>query len=286
MRRVSAPRLRGRAPYGYRIASAAEGDRRLLVPDERTAPVVLRIFTEYLSRKGLQNIAEGLTADGIPRPGGQGSDGERQPDPWSKGTVRSILINPRYAGRSTAGGGAPAPCEPILPAATFEQVHRMFAARRTGDEPAAAVPGNRYLLRGLVRCARCNRLMQGTKNNGENYYRCRVPAESAVVNRPAHPRNVYVREQAVVGSVTAWLRAACTTRGLTQILGEPADRRHAAAAEATAGLLRNLTSDDQDPGEVFRALDLRITYADLARTVQAKAVLVPGGPVFRATLPL
>jgi site-specific DNA recombinase len=72
--------LGGRPPYGYTLADlgphpnsakAADG-RRLhgLVPDENTAPLVRRIYAEFLAGNGLYVIAEGLTRGGIPSPSG------------------------------------------------------------------------------------------------------------------------------------------------------------------------------------------------------------------------
>src|SRR5262249_8316901 len=68
--------LGGRPPYGYRLADAgphpnpakAADGRRLhrLEPDPAAAPVVERIFAEYLAGRGIYAIAEGLTRDGIP----------------------------------------------------------------------------------------------------------------------------------------------------------------------------------------------------------------------------
>ena len=70
--------LGGRPPYGYRLADtgphphpekAAMGSGCTSSrPTRTTAPVVRRIFDEYLAGKGCYAIAEGLTADGIPRP--------------------------------------------------------------------------------------------------------------------------------------------------------------------------------------------------------------------------
>jgi DNA invertase Pin-like site-specific DNA recombinase len=79
--------LGGRPPYGYRLADAgphpnpgkaAEGKRlHRLEPDPVTAPVVQRIFTEYVSGRGMTSIARGLTQDVIPCP----SAYDRAPNP-------------------------------------------------------------------------------------------------------------------------------------------------------------------------------------------------------------
>ncbi|MHB1852652.1 MAG: recombinase family protein, partial [Acidimicrobiales bacterium] len=65
--------LGGRPPYGYQLADAgphpnpgkaAVGQRlHRLEPDPDAAPVVRRIFDEYVAGRGLYAIAEGLTRD-------------------------------------------------------------------------------------------------------------------------------------------------------------------------------------------------------------------------------
>ncbi|MBL1081163.1 recombinase family protein [Streptomyces actinomycinicus] len=255
---------RGRPPYGYRVTAGADRSALAVVPDEGAAAVVRRIFSEYVDGRGLQDIAEGLTADGIPSPSTRGhaaADGTSYrpagPVPgaaWSKGTVRSILVNPRYT------GGPSAPFQPIVPATVAERVGELFAARRAGTGRTRP-PGRTYVLRGLVRCTWCHRLMQGTHNNGESYYRCRLPGASVrAAGQDEHPRNVYLREQAAVGAVLAWLRdvraavrgAGCELGTLPDVPGE----EHAA---------------------LFRSLGLHMTYTDTSRTLRVKAAVGAGG---------
>jgi site-specific DNA recombinase len=94
--------LGGRPPFGYLIADAgphpnpakAADGRRLhrLELDEIAAPVVARIFSEFLSEHGLYAIAEGLTRDGIPAPSAhdRGRNSHRSGIAWSKSAVRAI----------------------------------------------------------------------------------------------------------------------------------------------------------------------------------------------------
>ncbi len=104
--------LGGRPPYGYQLAlaglhpnpaKAATGQRlRRLVPDPVAAPIVARIFADYLDGHGLYAVAERLTRDGVLSPSAH--DPERNPHrssshgAWSKAAVRTILMNPRYTG--------------------------------------------------------------------------------------------------------------------------------------------------------------------------------------------
>ena len=105
--------LGGRPPYGYELGDAgphpnpgkaAMGARlHQLEPDPIAAPVVRRVFEEYVAGKGLMAIAEGLTADGILSPSAHDPARNRHRassgGAWSKGAVRAILDNPRYTGR-------------------------------------------------------------------------------------------------------------------------------------------------------------------------------------------
>lgn len=103
--------LGGRPPYGYQLADAgahpnpgkaADGKRlHQLEVDGSAAPVVERIFAEYIAGRGYFAIAQDLTRDGIPSPSAHDPARNRHRDmrSWSKIAVRSILMNPKYVGR-------------------------------------------------------------------------------------------------------------------------------------------------------------------------------------------
>lgn len=266
-------RLTGRPPYGYRMSSAARG---VLEPDEQAGCVVRRIFREYLAGTGLQRIADGLNADLIPSPLSYVRD-EARSAVWSKGAVRGILVNPRYAGRfSTEANPVPAAGpEPLVAAEDFDLVHGMFAARQV---QRADVNLGRYVLRGLVRCAECNRLMQGTWNNDEPYLRCRLAGNHMILPGSVHPRNVYVREQRLVRAIEWWLGSACSPVRLMRDIRETGGATPSSAVLGTAGrrlrLLRNAT--DSDRLQIYRSLGLRLTYSGRQHALQLKAVLGPG----------
>ncbi|WP_404955517.1 recombinase family protein [Streptomyces sp. 147326] len=242
----------------------------MVVPDESAAVVVRRIFDEYLDGRGLQDIAEGLTADGIPSPSARGCRaGDRTPA-WSKGTVRSILVNPRYA----AGVGQPAGLAPIVRAEVMDRVTALFEARRTAAE-SSATPERTYVLRGLVRCTWCNRLMQGTRNNGEHYYRCRFPGGSAQAGQVEHPRNVYMREQAAVGALVSWLGRVWTPARVMRLTGHGVSATEVRHVVHHVGVRLHALPDV--PGEehaaLFRSLGLHMAYTDTSRTLNVKVAI-------------
>lgn len=241
--------LGGRPPYGYRLGDAgphpnpgkaAMGARlHRLEPDPVAAPVVERIFTEYVAGKGLMAIAEALTSDGIPSPSAHDPARNRHRassrGAWSKGAVRAILDNPRYTGRQVwnrqrrdevlvdvedvALGhetkmrwndrsdwvwSTDVVHEPLITVELFEraQEQRSLAGKRaTTVRPRRK---NTYVLSGLMRCAICERRMEGAWAHDRAYYRCRFPSEYADV-QGRHPRSVNVREEAVLPGLDRWL---------------------------------------------------------------------------------
>lgn len=190
--------LSGRAPYGLLVVETEPG-RRVLQADPSTARIVSRIFHEYLDGRGLLAIAEGLTADGVPCPAARYCRTNEVGTAWSKGSVRSILINERYAGATGTGAGQ------LVDRSVFDQVQATLRRRSRSVRDRSAGGGHSFLLRGLIRCALCGRVMQANRNNGEPYYRCRYPREYASVNNIEHPRNVYLREARVLAALDVWL---------------------------------------------------------------------------------
>jgi len=270
-------RFRGRAPYGYRaVVEGAEGGTRTLrrlVPDEQTAPVVRRIFQRYLEGSGLQGIAEELTAEAIPCPSAH--DKVRNPHhggvAWSKAAVRSILVNARYTGRLDGSGTEVVAHPPLADSDQFVRVQQTIRAKRQAPESTDARPP--YLFRAILRCGVCGRLMQGTWNNDEPYYRCRFPGEYAAANGIAHPRNVYLRERRLVRPLDAWLTQALPT-ALTQAVRAGTDP---AAPALLAGVAKALVRlPDADPEERTRFygwLRMRLTYSGGDPLVQVKVCL-------------
>ncbi|MGW5049717.1 recombinase family protein [Actinokineospora sp. NPDC004072] len=221
-------------------AKAADGKRlHQLDLDPVAAPVVLRIFTEYDRGYGMFAIAERLTADGVLSPSAH--DPARNPHrkvaAWSKSAVRVILTNPRYLGnqvwgkqhrkevlidvddvalghqtvqvwspRSTWVTSREQAHPAIVGQELFARVQQRMSSRGPGSQGRVRTrPYHPYVLRGLIRCALCERLMQGNWVKGRPRYRCRFPSEYAGVQEIDHPLSVYLREDHVVPHLDGWL---------------------------------------------------------------------------------
>ncbi|MEU4777348.1 hypothetical protein [Micromonospora sp. NPDC023633] len=81
--------------------------------------------------------------------------------------------------------------------------------------------------------------MQGQYNHGNAYYRCRFPQEYALANQVDHPRNVYLREDALTDPLDTWLASAFTPHRIEQTITAMADAQpldhppgHGKAAQA------------------------------------------------------
>ena len=294
--------LGGRPPYGYRLADAgphpnpskaAIGQRlHRLEPDPVAAPVVRRIYAEYLSGKGIYAVAELLTRDGIPSPAAHDPARNRHRDgrAWSKSAVRVILLNPRYTGRQVwnrqrrdevlldvddvAAGhqtklrwndraewvwSTDPSHEALVSAEDFAAVQAQMAVhahRHIARKPRAAK--RPYVLSGLLWCGACGRRMQGSHNHGAAHYRCRFAAEYGIANAIDHPKTIYVRESVIVPGLDRWLGRLFDPDHLDRTIDELAAHAHAdpagdEASAARAEAARRKLADCDDRLARYRA---------------------------------
>ncbi len=258
--------LGGRPPYGYQLADAgphpnpakaAAGQRaRHLESNPATAPVVRRIFREFLGGSGLRAIANGLTADGILSPSASDPDRNRHrlangPE-WRFTAVRSILENPRYTGYQVwnkqrrdeilidvndVGLGHQTrmrwndPSEWVW---SEEPSHEALVTREDWEAVQTRFRGNKrrytrtpkrgrhYVLAGRLSCGRCGRRMEGTWNHDRPYYRCQIPRDDPANNRD-HPATIYVREDSIVPRLDDWVGELFTEEHLDDTCAKLAD---------------------------------------------------------------
>jgi site-specific DNA recombinase len=242
--------LGGRPPYGYRLVGigrhphpekAALGVQlHQLEPEPATAPVVKRIYAEFLAGRGYFAIAESLSADGIPSPSAhdRARNTHRPGYAWAKSAVRTILANPRYTGyqvwgkqrrdevlvdvEDVAAGhetvmrwnheatwtwSTETVHQALVTRDDFEAVQQIIASNTRRQGPRTRKSPNVYPLRGILRCAMCGRRMQGHQARDDHYYRCRYSAEYARSAALHHPTNVYLREDDVLPQIDDWLEA-------------------------------------------------------------------------------
>ncbi len=220
-------------------AKAANGQQlRRLSPDPIAAPVVERIFEAYIRGDGLHAIASALNQDSIPSPSAHDPKRNRHrtsgQGKWAKSAVRAILTNPRYTGfevwnkqrkdevlldvDDVALGhetkmrwnntdewirSAQPTHEPLVTQEQFAAAQAMFDGHKRAATRAPK-KGRNYVLAGIMRCDVCGRRMQGQWNHDRAYYRCKFPDDYPDGDRQ-HPKSIYVREDAVLPGLDAWL---------------------------------------------------------------------------------
>jgi site-specific DNA recombinase len=171
------------APFGYQFVRDKNdaSDPGKLIPDERTAPTLRRIFAEYLAGAGDKTIAFNLNADGIPS--GRGRT-------WCGSAVKQIVTNPTYVGklaRRAPGGRYVAEVldgrhEPLIDEGTFARAQDLRAARKSkaGNGRGRPVVGSHLCVNGLLRCGECGSAMVARtgRNGRSDAYICRGRDES------------------------------------------------------------------------------------------------------------
>jgi site-specific DNA recombinase len=167
--------LSSKAPYGYKKIRVKDGgkERTKLEIDPYQSQIVVSIFNDILSGKGLIEIVRGLNQKGIVSP--KGTD-------WNKTGLYAIVNNEIYTGtfvwgRHSKRGNPPVRaenCSPILISnSIFNAVHEKMEDRA----PVKRHPrrtASRFLLSGLAVCGHCNKALigQDAKSGKFSYYIC------------------------------------------------------------------------------------------------------------------
>lgn len=188
------------APYGYRKSKT---DKNKLIVDENVAYIVTRIFNMYLNGYGYSSIAHALNEERIPSPGQYKASYSNYRNRagaglWTHETIKTILINPTYAGHLTQSKYYKVSYkvkklknvrrdlwvtvknthEPVIDQGTFNQVQQLISSNVQGgrhsilDEDYSKLL-QKHLLSGLVFCGDCGERMTFTKTGkGLSYGIC------------------------------------------------------------------------------------------------------------------
>lgn len=166
----------GQPPLGYRV------ENKHLVPDEREAAIVRRIFAEYASGKTYAQIIDGLNRDGLRTKRGK---------PFGTNSLHDLLHNEKYVGVQIYGKAlhredgtrnthAQSPDmirienahAPLVSREIFDRVQERMAKNKGtgGGRPAQK---RDYPLKGKVFCGECGAPMTiNTCSRIYDYYKC------------------------------------------------------------------------------------------------------------------
>jgi DNA invertase Pin-like site-specific DNA recombinase len=144
-------------------------DEKETIPDPEKAPVVVRIYDEFLAGRAYLQITRGLNADGIPsRFGGK----------WHPHVVRDLIGNPIYAGLIRDGEELIEGLhEAIIPRQRWEEAQALRDAKTTNQTRGRPSAGRHLFRKGFLRCGHCGEALlprSGRNKDGSLYevYRC------------------------------------------------------------------------------------------------------------------
>lgn len=147
----------GRPPLGVRLTGYTVSGE--LIPDE--AETVARMFEAFAAGESLRGLADRMRESGIPtRRGGK----------WNPSSIRTMLTNPRYAGRAVYQGKT-IDADAAWPAIVSEDLFAIVQAKLNDPRRRTNRTGSthrKHLGSGLFRC-RCGGVMQSWSGNR---YRC------------------------------------------------------------------------------------------------------------------
>lgn len=142
----------GRARWGY----VYDQDEKIHKPHPEQGPVLADLYRRYIAGESIWSLVQWLN--------GHGWRGNRG-TPFSDNTLRKILDSGFAAGKFYAGGDPKRGVKPTLhdgihePLITPEEWQDYLDARSARRKVPPRREGSRYLLSGLVRCARCGSVM-------------------------------------------------------------------------------------------------------------------------------
>jgi len=215
-------RIGAHIPYGY---MRDPNDKKKLVPDPETAPIVQRIFNMYASGIGFIKICDVLSKEKVLSPSmyefrktgsRSGNPNPNRPYHWAQATVRKMLLNEVYCGdtvnfktytksnklrkrlkndpdriltfRNTH--------EAIVDRKTFDLVQKHFEGRKRPDKQ-----GDIDKFAGYLYCADCGARMYLRRGKIDNYS-CSGHSKRATDCTSAH----YIRASALESVVLTALR--------------------------------------------------------------------------------
>jgi site-specific DNA recombinase len=158
-------RIAGAVPFGY----AADRHTKQLVVCDEEAQAVVRMFR--WAESGVTPSAIAGYANALRWTTGGGNS-------WTARQVLAILRNHVYAGLVTHDSRLRQGCHPaLIDREAYDDVQRLISGRRTGARrKQSSGAGITWILRGLLRCGGCGRLMSThTVRSGpaiHGYYRC------------------------------------------------------------------------------------------------------------------
>lgn len=179
----------GIVPFGYQVEGMKEDAR--YAPNEDPLPCGLSEAetVRHMYRRMAQDrwtcyqVADELQVLGVPtvyardeRAVQRGKRRERTREEWIPSGVLRVIKNPMYRGERHYGRNSKKREGQIVvsrvPALVDDEIWYAAQEVLAGNACRPKNTSRTYLLRGIVKCARCGRTFSGTMNKGQVWYRC------------------------------------------------------------------------------------------------------------------
>jgi site-specific DNA recombinase len=236
------------------------------------APVVARIFREFLAGAGLKDIARTLNSDGILTPRGK---------KWSKTTLHRMLTNEAYTGtlvwgRTSRNSDTTTPIrvegawEPIVDREMFNRVQSLLRARAPVHQHPRRVSSH-YLLSGLARCGHCGKALvcQEAKSGQFSYYICSTLLKQGAGSCPAPYLNSKKFEKLVIDKIKERILTEKNLRELVRLVNEEMDAQASETRQRPDTVRAEIADINRRLERLYDALESgKVTLNDLSPRIQ------------------
>jgi len=262
--KVAATRKKGKYIGGPPVLGYdVDRERKRLVVNPEEAELVRHIFARFVETGCITGLAGELNAQGYATKSWTTKQGvTRAGKRWNKGYIYRLLNNPLYLGEvSHKQERYPGEHDAIVSSELWEKAHVMLAKRYRARGARLRTQGP-ALLRGMIRCAHCDRAMGPvfTKRRGRvyRYYLCQHASRNG--HRTCPTRSLSAGE--IEGVVMEQLRRVLRSPGmLPEGFQQAAGVSKREMARALAAL--DESWDQLPPGEQERIVRSVVTRVDV-----------------------
>lgn len=279
--KVAATKRKGKYCGGMPVLGYdADRERKCLVVNPEEAELVRHVFTRFVETGSTTELAKELNAAGHRTKSWTTKKGDLHAGVlWNLGHIYRLLNNPIYIGEvSHKGVRYPGEHDPIVPRRLWDQAHRILAQNhraRSGQTRTKTAA----LLRGIIRCAHCDRSMGPTytKHRGKvyRYYLCVGAAKNGRDECPVRTVPAGDVERAVVDQLRAILSSPEMVAATLFSAREQTDERLRQLADQRLDIETALTALKQETqqlvaGEGDNSSTVASRMAELASQMEQK----------------
>jgi DNA invertase Pin-like site-specific DNA recombinase len=205
------------APIGY----LNDHKTRTIILDEGKAPFIKRVFELYSTGNyTLEEIRNKINPLGMTG---------RKDKPLSISQYQTMLKNPLYYGVFRYKGEVyEGTHQPIITKKIFDRCQEVMRMRGKHKEPQA----EKFVLRGLMRCGECGRMITAELQKGHIYYRC--------TKRLTNCNQKYVREEELAAQIKSVIQKVSLSDKWTKKIIEELEKDRNASLHSSQAQQQNL----------------------------------------------